>query len=402
MPTERKFAVLAILTACICLLALYIYRHRLGQTGRIDNLLISTTGDAQKSFFYFGKGARTLFERYLWLVKAKERNEELEKEVGYLRTKLAALQEVELENTRVRQLLQFRESMDQKLIAAHVIAHDVSSDYTAIRIDKGFREGVQVGMGVISPSGVVGRILRTSSRHADVVTLVDPTSNIDASLNEIDRAVNELKLRGILLRIPINGKPADRAEFFPLYEKMCALNLPIWLHPYKNPKVPDYPDETESKYIIWHMWGLMVESTYSMTRLVFSGVMAKFPKLRIIIHHCGAMVPYFSERISNHYNQSEMRNKTNFTVGLTETPADYFRRFYTDTALIGNTPALMCAYDFYGAEKMLFGTDSPFDAQLGDYGTKRTIRAVEQMDIPEREKRMIFEGNARKLLRLPV
>jgi uncharacterized protein len=229
-----------------------------------------------------------------------------------------------------------------------------------------------------------------------------PTSNIDACLNEINRAVNELKLRGILLRIPINGKPADRPEFFPLYEKMCQLNLPIWFHPVRNPKVPDYPDETESKYLIWHLWGLVVESTNTMTRLVFSGVLEKYPALKIIIHHCGAMVPFFSERIVNHYHQSEMRNKTNFTVGLTEPPQDYFRKFYTDTAIIGNTSALMCAYHFYGAEHLLFGTDSPFDSQLGDYGTKRTIKAVEEMAIPEEEKEKIFEGNARKLLRLPV
>lgn len=229
-----------------------------------------------------------------------------------------------------------------------------------------------------------------------------PTSNIDACLEEIERAVKELKLRGILLRIPINGKPVDRPEFFPLYEKMCELNLPIWFHPHKNPRVPDYPDETESKYIMWHLWGLVVESTYSMTRLVFSGVLEKLPKLKIIIHHCGAMVPYFSERIANHYHQSEMRNKTKFTAGLTEPPEDYFRRFYTDTAIIGNTPALMCAYQFYGADHMLFGTDSPFDSQLGDYGTKRTIQAVEQMSVPEEDKKKIFESNARKLLRLPV
>src|SRR5208283_357841 len=182
--------------------------------------------------------------------------------------------------------------------------------------------------------------------------------DIDASLKEIDRAINELKLRGILLRIPINGKPADRPEFFPIYQKMCELNLPIWLHPHKNPKVPDYPDEAESKYLIWHMWGLVVESTYTMHRLVFSGVMEKFPKLKFIIHHCGAMVPYFSERIQNHYNQSEMRNMTNFTAGLTEFPVEY--------------------------------------------GTKRTIAAIEQMDIPVVDKKKIFEDNARKLLRLPV
>jgi predicted TIM-barrel fold metal-dependent hydrolase len=229
-----------------------------------------------------------------------------------------------------------------------------------------------------------------------------PTSDIDASLKEIDRAVNDLKLRGILLRTPINGKPVDREEFFPIYQKMCDLNLPIWFHPATSPKVPDYKDETESKYIIWHLWGLMVESTYALTRMVMSGVMEKFPKLKIIIHHCGAMVPYFSERITNHYHQSEMRNKTNFTAGLTELPVEYFRRFYTDTALIGNTPALMCAYAFYGADKLLFGSDAPFDAQLGDYGCKRTIEAIEAMDITPEEKKQIFEGNARKMLRLPV
>lgn len=229
-----------------------------------------------------------------------------------------------------------------------------------------------------------------------------PTSNIDATLKEIDRAVNELKLRGILLRIPINGKPVDRPEFFPIYEKMCQLNLPIWFHPHKSPKVPDYPDETESKYLIWHLWGLVVESTHSMTRLVISGVMEKFPKLKIIIHHCGAMIPYFSERIVNHYNQSETRNLTSFTVGLSEPPAEYFRRFYTDTALIGNTSALMCAHHFFGAEHILFGSDSPFDSQLGDYGTKRTIQAIEQMAIPEEDKKKIFEENARKIMRLPV
>jgi aminocarboxymuconate-semialdehyde decarboxylase len=262
------------------------------------------------------------------------------------------------------------------------------------------------------PEGAVDLSRRINDEMAELVfkypyrfaggVAVLPIGDIDASLKEIDRAVNELKLRGIVLRIPINGKPVDRAEFFPLYEKMCALNLPIWFHPHKSPKAPDYPDEAESKYIIWHLWGLVVESTHSMTRLVLSGVLERFPKLKIIIHHCGAMVPYFSERIVNHYNQSETRNKTNFTVGLTEPPVEYFRRFYTDTALIGNTPALMCAYHFFGADHILFGTDSPFDSQLGDYGTKRTIQAVEEMTISDEEKKKIFELNARKLMRLPV
>ncbi len=152
------------------------------------------------------------------------------------------------------------------------------------------------------PGGGVDMARRINDEMAELVekypyrfagaAAVLPIADIDASLKEIDRAINELKLRGILLRIPINGKPADRPEFFPIYEKMCEFNLPIWLHPHKNPAVPDYPDETESKYLIWHMWGLMVESTNTMTRLVFGGVMEKYPELKFIIHHCGAMVPF--------------------------------------------------------------------------------------------------------------
>ena len=229
-----------------------------------------------------------------------------------------------------------------------------------------------------------------------------PMSDINASLREIDRAINDLKLRGILLRIPINGKPVDREEFMPIYEKMCQHNLPIWWHPQCSPKIPDYADESESKYFIWHLWGLVIETTKAMTRMVFSGVLEKYPNLKIITHHCGAMVPFFSERIVNHYNNAEMRSKMNFKVGLTEPHIEYFRRFYNDTAILGNTPALMCACSFFGAEHVLFGTDAPYDAQLGDYGTRNTIQAIEQMDISDADKKKIFEDNARKLLRLPV
>jgi predicted TIM-barrel fold metal-dependent hydrolase len=103
-------------------------------------------------------------------------------------------------------------------------------------------------------------VFRYTDRFVGAAAVV-PISDIDATLDEIDRAVNELKLRGILLRIPINGKPMDREEFFPVYAKMCEHNLPIWIHPHQSPNVPDYADETESKYIIWHMWGLIYETT---------------------------------------------------------------------------------------------------------------------------------------------
>lgn len=180
MPTQRKYAFFAFFTFWVCTLALYIYLQRQGQTLGLDNFLVSAAGGVQKNFFYLGKGARSVADHYLFLVNAKKQNELLEKEVGYLRTKVASLEEVELENGRLRQSLQFRDTIDQKLVPAHVVAHDVSPDYFLIRIDKGEKDGLKPGLGVISPSGLVGRIKRVTRSYSDVLTLVDPTSNVDA------------------------------------------------------------------------------------------------------------------------------------------------------------------------------------------------------------------------------
>ena len=77
--------------------------------------------------------------------------------------------------------------------------------------------------------------------------------------------------------------------------------------------------------------------------------------------------------------------------------------FYNDTAIYGNTPALMCAYAFCGADHLLFAADMPLgDSQLGYRNYRQTINAIDQMEISDKEKKMIFEDNARKLLRLPI
>lgn len=179
MPGQRKYAFIAIVTFSICVLALYIHNHRQGKTGRIDNLLITGAGAVQRPFFFMSHRFRGAVDHYLFLVSTQRHNEELEAEVGILRSRIASLQEKDLENQRLREALDFRAKLDFKPIAAHVIAHDVSSDYFEIRVDRGLEDGVKKGMGVISSGGVVGRVLHVTPHFADVLTLIDPTSNID-------------------------------------------------------------------------------------------------------------------------------------------------------------------------------------------------------------------------------
>jgi predicted TIM-barrel fold metal-dependent hydrolase len=63
---------------------------------------------------------------------------------------------------------------------------------------------------------------------------------------------------------------------------------------------------------------------------------------------------------------------------------------------------LMCCYDFFGPEHVVFGTDMPWDNQLGLRYTKATVESIQQMPISDVDKKMIFEDNVRSLLRLPV
>ena len=166
-----------------------------------------------------------------------------------------------------------------------------------------------------------------------------PMNDIDAALLETDRVIEELHFRGILMYTPINDKPLDSPEFMPFYEKMAAYNLPILIHPMRNRDYPDYRTETESKYPVAFLFGWVYETTVAMTRLVFSGVFDKYPHLKFLTHHCGGMVPYLNERIKNFLDSGEMRRKGE-VPRLPRAPIDYFKMFYNDTAIYGNTEGL--------------------------------------------------------------
>ena len=229
-----------------------------------------------------------------------------------------------------------------------------------------------------------------------------PMHNMEAALKEAERAIEDLGLRGVQLHSSVEGKPLDRKEFFPLYEMMSRYNLPIFIHPMRRRNASDYPDEAHSRYWIWQILGWPYESTVAMTHLIFSGVFDLYPDLKFIIHHCGAMVPFFSERIAGCYDYAEVFFKTKYTRRIRKPIMDYFRMFYGDTAIHGYTPGLMCGYAFFGAEHILFATDMPHDSQGGDRYIRDTIAGVERMEIPESEREKIFEENARQMLRLPV
>jgi aminocarboxymuconate-semialdehyde decarboxylase len=202
-------------------------------------------------------------------------------------------------------------------------------------------------------------------------------------MKEADRAITQLHLRGVQIFTNINGEPLDEPKFRPLYELMAKHDLPIWIHPWGQPISAS--GSLSAKPIRGFGWPF--ETTSAMQCLVQTGIFEDYPNIKFITHHCGGMVPFFGRRTK---------------MGGTRGQVEDFRKFYADTALYGNTGGLMCGYAYFGAEHLLFGTDMPFSVG-GGYGfTRETILSVEQMDIPVLDKDKIFEGNARRLLKLSV
>jgi len=227
-----------------------------------------------------------------------------------------------------------------------------------------------------------------------------PMTDVDAAVKELDRAINDLKLKGLQLMTPTHNKPLDSPEFLPFFEKMHEYDLPIWIHPKRPITQADYNSLSESKYYLYHVFGWPYETTAAMTHLVFGGVLERFPGIKIITHHCGAMVPFFDQRIESAYSASVTIHNEHYAEKLTRLPEEYFKMFYADTALGGSTPGLMCGYAFFGPDHMLFGTDMPFDIEFGAKTVRKTIQSVDQMTIPDSEKGMIYEDNAKRILKL--
>ena len=230
-----------------------------------------------------------------------------------------------------------------------------------------------------------------------------PMDDMEETLVEIDRAIKDLKLKGVQLYTPVVEKPVDSPEFMPIYEKMAYYNLPIWLHPKRGKDYPDYRSETRSMYDMYHCLAWPYETSVAMVRFVFSGILEKYPNLKIITHHCGGMIPYFEKRILGFCGQEERRLGEEYKATLTRPVLDYFKMFYNDTALYGEcTNSLMCAYNFCSADHLLFGTDMPHDNQFGSGLIRDTLNSVEKMDISEDDKKKIFADNARRMLRLLI
>ncbi|GHC90196.1 amidohydrolase family protein [Streptomyces flavofungini] len=244
-----------------------------------------------------------------------------------------------------------------------------------------------------------------TARHPDrfagfsaAVALTD----VDAAVAELDRAVGELGAVGVQIYTHVRGHPLDEHRFAPFWARAAELDVLVQVHPCRNATWPDYPAEQRSRYEIWWTLGWEYDLSAFMARIVFGGILEHHPSLKLLIHHGGSMIPHFSGRVGPGWDQLGSRTPPEQQADiegppLSKRPLDYFRMFYADTALFGAPHALRCALDFFGPERVLFASDSPYDPEKGPGYIRSSIADVHRMDLAPHERTAVFAGNLRRL-----
>jgi predicted TIM-barrel fold metal-dependent hydrolase len=216
-----------------------------------------------------------------------------------------------------------------------------------------------------------------------------PTSNPEAAADELERTVTGLGFKGALISGLSNGSFLDGRKFWPIFARAAALDVPIYLHPaipsetivqayYDGYLHDDYP------ILMGAVWGFTVETATHALRLMLSGVLEEYPRLKIILGHLGETLPFLLWRLEWTYKNLTRKE------GL----AERRKHFYVTTSGNFSQPALLCSMMELGADRILFAVDWPFNSNT------EAVSFLQHAGLSSEEKAKIFADNAARLLRI--
>lgn len=203
---------------------------------------------------------------------------------------------------------------------------------------------------------------------------------------ELERAIANLGLNGLLINSHTNGEHLDDPKFWPILEAAQALNAPVYLHP-RTPPAQMYDAYTD--YLMDRaLWGFAAETSLHVVRLIMGGVFDQFPRLQIVLGHMGEGIPFWLSRLD------EVSARTGMPE-LQRRPSDYVRdNMHITTSAMFWDPTLTLCLDVLGAERIMFGVDSPFASS--EQGT----RWLDNAPISAADRRMIYQENAERVFSL--
>ncbi len=211
-----------------------------------------------------------------------------------------------------------------------------------------------------------------------------PMQDTPASLLELERVSKLRGIRGVYIGTNVNGRDLSDPAFLPIFERIEALRLPVFLHPTQV-----IPTDRFKPYFFYNLIGFPVDTTIAAAHLIFSGILDRFPRLSICLPHAGGVLPSLVGRMNRGYKITEECRQ------MKHKPSTYLRRFTYDT--ISHDPgALLYLIRLVGADRVMIGSDYCFAI-----GYDRPVEVVTRLAALSRiDQARILGSNAARLLKL--
>ena len=211
-----------------------------------------------------------------------------------------------------------------------------------------------------------------------------PLQNPKEALPELERAINQLGLKGVEIATNINGMNLDDRSLWPFYAKVQELGVPVMVHPINIGAA-----NRLQKYYLSNLIGNPLDTSIAIASVIFGGVLKEFPKLKFFFVHGGGFTPYQRGRL-DHGFKVRPEPKEN----ISNKPSSYLRLISFDT-IVHYAPALEYVIRTMGVGNVLLGSDYPFDM-----GPQDPVGELKGAKLSQEDRRKVSSENARKLFRL--
>jgi aminocarboxymuconate-semialdehyde decarboxylase len=180
----------------------------------------------------------------------------------------------------------------------------------------------------------------------------------DDHLKELERAIKDDGLKGVLINSSFQGAYPDDAEARPFFTLVTALDVPVFLHP---PPV-GFGEERMRQFRLASSIGRPFDSCLALARIILYGVLDEFPRLKLVASHLGGGICEMLGRLDYNYELQQQgfytRGEDSERMLISRPPSEHLKMIYFDSVSY-HLPALRCAIDTIGVDHMLFGTDAP-------------------------------------------
>ena len=204
----------------------------------------------------------------------------------------------------------------------------------------------------------------------------------DLAVAQMEHAVHQLGMKGVEVSTSINGVDLSDGRYDKFWATVEALNVVVFIHPLGTSL-----GERVNMHYLSNIIGQPLETTIALSKLIFDGVLDRYPTLKLLAAHGGGYLPGYIGR-TDHGNKVRPE-----AGGLHHKPSDYLKRIYYDN-LVFTPQQIKVLIDQVGVSQVVVGTDYPFD--MGQYDVHDIVNAIEGLSDPEREQ--ILSGNAMRLL----